>query len=167
MIKKPQYYCRRLAPQSKILDKIARLESICSRDVGRGIHPLVQATKGGLLGAARSIAEHSCPSVAIITGFFMPYGKPPCPENDGIVGCAFLAASLSELGIPIRIVTDSLCYLTVKTAVMAAGISRNIPLDIVAIGEVSVSEAMLKAYPQYSVTSLLEFWKSLASQYLI
>lgn len=147
MTKKPQY--------ERDLDKIARLESICSRDVGRGIDSLVKAAKGGLLGAARSIAEHPCPNVAIITGFFMPNGNPPCPETDGPIGCALLAVSLFEIGIPVRIVTDSLCFQTVKTALVAAGVSNDIPLDIVAVGEVREN--------QHSVTSLLEFWKSLPS----
>ncbi|MGB3653666.1 MAG: DUF4392 domain-containing protein [Rivularia sp. (in: cyanobacteria)] len=144
MTKKPQ--------SERDLDKIARLESICSRDVGRGIDSLAKAAKGGLLRASRSIAEHPCPSVAILTGFFMPYGNPPCPETDGPIGCALLAASLFEVGIPVRIVTDSLCFQTVKTAVIAAGY-HDIPIDIVAVG----------SDRQHSVTSLLEFWKSLAS----
>ena len=165
MIKKPQYVKRSSTggnrysrDERKTLDKIARLESICSQDVGRGIDSLVEAAKGGLLGAARSIAEHPHPNVAIITGFFMPNGNPPCPETDGPIGSALLAATLHELGIPVRIVTDSLCYQTVKTAVVAAGISKDIPndipLDIVAVGEVKEN--------QHSVASLLEFWKSSA-----
>ncbi|MBE9215313.1 DUF4392 domain-containing protein [Plectonema cf. radiosum LEGE 06105] len=143
------------AVEREILDKIADLESICSRDVGRGIQPLVKRAKGGLLGAARSIAEHDCPNVAIITGFFMPNGNPPCPETDGIIGCALLAASLLEVGIAVRIVTDSLCYQSVKTAIVAAGIFCNIPFDIVAVGKIREN--------QHSIASLLEFWKSLAS----
>ena len=99
MTKRPQY-------EPEILDKIARLESICSQDVGRGIDSLVEAAKGGLLGAARSIAEHSHPHVAVITGFFMPNGNPPRPETDGPTGCALLAASLVEVGISVRVVTD-------------------------------------------------------------
>jgi hypothetical protein len=148
MTQKPQ--CDRFT-----LDQIARLESICSRDVGRGIESLVKAAKGGLLGAARSIAEHSYPYVAIITGFFMPNGNPPCPETDGPIGCALLAAILVEVGIPVRIVTDSLCYQTVKTAVIETGVSSDIPFDIVNNGEVKEN--------QHCVTSLLEFWKSLPS----
>ncbi len=137
------------------LDKIARLESICSQDVGRGIDSLVKAAKGGLLGAARSIAEHPHPNVAIITGFFMPNGNPSCPETDGPIGSALLAATLHEVGISVRIVTDSLCAQTVKTAVIAADISSDIPFDIVAVGEAKEN--------QHSVASLLEFWESLPS----
>ena len=147
MTKRPQY-------EPEILDKIARLESICSQDVGRGIDSLVEAAKEGLLGAARSIAEHSHPHVAIVTGFFMPNGSPPRPETDGPTGCALLAASLIEVGISVRVVTDSLCYEAVKTAVIEAGISQHIPFDIVGVGKVKVN--------QYSVASLQEFWNTLA-----
>ncbi len=136
------------------LDKIARVETIFSQDVGRGIERLVKAAKGGLLGAARSIAEHNFPHVAIITGFFMPCGNPPSAETDGPIGCTLLAVSLFKLGIPVRIVTDSLCYLTVKTAVIAAGNYGDIPLDVIPVGNITES--------QYSVNSLLEYWKSLA-----
>ncbi len=137
------------------LDKIARLEGICSQDVGRGIDSLVKAAKGGLLGAARSIAEYPHPKVAIMTGFFMPKGNPPRPETDGPIGSALLAATLLEVGIPVRIITDSLCYQAVNIAMIAAGVSRDIPFDIVAVGEVKEN--------QHSVTSLLEFWETLAS----
>lgn len=162
MTKKPQGVKRNSTGGNRPLneaapdfDRITRLESICSQDVGRGIESLVKAAKGGLLGAARSIAEHPCPNVAIMTGFFMPYGNPPSPETDGPIGSALLAATLLEVGISVRIVTDSLCYQTVKTAVIAAGVSSKIPFDIVAVGEVKEN--------QHSVASLLEFWKSLAS----
>ncbi|MBV6624056.1 MAG: DUF4392 domain-containing protein [Rivularia sp. (in: Bacteria)] len=147
MTKKAQY-------ESETLDKISRLESICSRDVGRGIESLVRAAKGGLLRAAGSIAEHSHPNVAIITGFFMPYGNPPCPETDGPIGCALLAAGLLEVNIPVRIVTDALCYQTVKTALLAAGISQDIPFDVVNVGQVKGN--------QNSVTSVIEFWRTLS-----
>jgi hypothetical protein len=56
---------------------------------------------------ARSLAEHSSPHVAIITGFFMPYGNLPADETDGPIGCAQLAAGLHRVGIPVIIVTDS------------------------------------------------------------
>jgi len=85
---------KKLPYEREILDKIACLEDIFSQDVGRGIESLVAAAKGGLLGAARSIAEHPFPHVTIVTGFFMPSGNPPRPETDGPIGCALLAAGL-------------------------------------------------------------------------
>ncbi|KOP25965.1 hypothetical protein AMR41_11895 [Hapalosiphon sp. MRB220] len=136
----------------EIINKIAQLESICGQDVGRGIQPLVEATRGGLLKTARSIAEHPKPHVAIITGFFLPYGNPPAPETDGPIGCALLAAGLMRAGISVRIVTDSFCFRIVKIAVQAAGVTAEIPFDIVPI------EATKN---QQAVSSLLNLWEFL------
>ncbi len=137
----------------EIIDKIALLETICGQDVGRGIQPLVQAAKGGLLGSASSIAEHPSPHVAIITGFFLPHGKPPAPETDGPIGCALLAAGLYRVGVNVRIVTDSLCFRAVKMAVLAAGVPASVPFDIVPV-EVTAGNHQV-------VTSLLKIWESL------
>lgn len=136
------------------LDKIAQIETICGCDVGRGIEPLVQAARGGLLGTARSIAEHPSPHVAIMTGFFLPYGEPPAAETDGPVGCAQLAAAFLQVGVPVRIVTDSLCFNAVRSAVLAAGISPNIPFDVIPVDTASQNGD--------SVSSVLHFWESAA-----
>ena len=135
----------------EIIDKIAQLEAICGQDVGRGITALVQPAKGGLLGGARSLAEHSSPHVAIITGFFMPYGNPPAAETDGPIGCAQLAAGLHRVGIPVRIVTDSMCFQAVKIAVLAAGVPANVPFDIVPVADNSND----------AIASILNLWESL------
>jgi D-glutamate cyclase len=135
------------------LDKIARIEIMCGQDVGRGIQPLVHAAKGGLLAAARAIAEHPLPHVAIITGFFLPQANPPAAETDGPIGCAQLAAALTRIGIPVRIVTDSLCFHAVKIAAIAAGVSSSIIFDTIAVnGEEENKQA---------VASLLAVWESL------
>jgi D-glutamate cyclase len=142
----------------EILKKIAQIETICGTDVGRNIQPLVQAAKGGILGAARSLAEHPSPHVAIITGFFLPHNNPPAAETDGIVGCAQLAAGLNKLGIPVRIVTGSPCLTAVKSAVFATGISTEIAFDVVSVDVISVSES--PENPS-EVTSLLKLWESM------
>jgi hypothetical protein len=135
----------------EIIDKIAQLEAICGQDVGRGIRALVQAAKGGLFGSARSLAEHSSPHVAIITGFFMPYGNPPAAETDGPIGCAQLAAGLHRVGITVRIVTDSMCFHAVKVAVIAAGVPANVAFDIVPVADNSND----------AIASILNLWESL------
>lgn len=135
----------------KIIQKITQLETICGQDVGRGIHQLVQASKGGLLAAASSIAEHNKPHVAIITGFFLPHASPAAAETDGPVGCAQLATGLTLAGIPVRIVTDSLCFPTVQTAIVAAGISSQIVFDIIPT----------QSGGYHQVTSLLNRWETM------
>ncbi len=119
------------------LAKVAQIEAICSRDVGRGIDKLAQQTRGNLLAAARSIAEHPSPHIALITGFFIPHGTPPAAETDGPVGCAHLAAGLWRVGIPIRLVADSLCLNAVKQAAFAAGVPETVPLDVLSVDAVS------------------------------
>ncbi|NEO35236.1 MAG: DUF4392 domain-containing protein [Moorea sp. SIOASIH] len=136
----------------EVLTRIEKIENICGRDIGNGIEPLVEAAKGGLLGAARSIAEHPSPHVAIITGFFIPHGTPPAAENDGPIGCAHLAAGLLRVGIPVRLVTDPLCLNAVKVAARAAGIPAQIPFDVVPVDAGSAEDP--------SVSSIVNLWKS-------
>lgn len=136
----------------EVLTQIEQIESICGRDIGHGIEPLVEVAKGGLLGAARSIAEHPSPHVAIITGFFIPHGTPPAAENDGPIGCAHLAAGLQRAGVPVRLVTDPLCLNAVKTAAKAAGISGRVSFDIVPVDADSVEAP--------SVASIVNSWQS-------
>ncbi|MBO1347108.1 MAG: DUF4392 domain-containing protein [Hormoscilla sp. GUM202] len=141
-----------LENSEEVLIRIEQIENICGRDIGNGIEPLVQAAKGGLLGAARSIAEHPSPNVAIITGFFIPHGTPPAAENDGPIGCAHLAAGLLRVGIPVRLVTDNLCLNAVKVAARAAGIPAQIPCDVVPVDAASVEDP--------SVSSIVNSWQS-------
>lgn len=136
----------------EVLTGIEQIENICGRDVGHGIEPLVEAAKGGLLGAARSIAEHPSPHVAIITGFFIPHGTPPAAENDGPIGCAHLAAGLQRAGVPVRLVTDPLCLNAVKTAARAAGISTGVSFDVVPVDVASAEDP--------SIVSIVNSWHS-------
>ena len=145
MIIKPLY-------SQQIKDKISQIEAICGQDVGRGITPLVEAARGGLFRSASALAEHPSPHIAIITGFFMPYGNPPAAETDGPVGCAQLAAGLDRVGIPVRIVTDSLCFEAVKIAVFTAGVSANISFDIVPVDANNYNDL---------IASILNLWESL------
>ncbi|NEO53518.1 MAG: DUF4392 domain-containing protein [Okeania sp. SIO3B5] len=136
----------------EVLTRIEQIESICGRDIGNGIEPLVEAAKGGLLGAARSIAEHPSPHVAIMTGFFVPRATPPAAETDGPIGSAHLAAGLLRVGIPVRLVTDPLCLNAVKVAAQAAGISAQVPIDVVPVNAASVEDP--------SVASIVNAWQS-------
>lgn len=138
-----------------ILHKIAKIESVYERDIGnyvKSTEPLFPVARGGLLSAARSIAEHPSPHVAIITGFFIPHATPPSAETDGPIGSAHLAAGLTRVGVPVRLVTDPLCLNAVKSAARAAGIP-SIPIDIIPVeAENDVSDQ--------AVASVLDLWKN-------
>jgi len=141
-----------LENSQEVLIRIEQIENICGRDIGNGIEPLVQAAKGGLLGAARSIAEHPSPHVAIMTGFFVPHGTPPAAETDGPIGSAHLAAGLQRAGVPVRLVTDNLCLNAVKSAARAAEVSAQVPCDVVPIDAASAEDP--------SVASIMNLWQS-------
>jgi hypothetical protein len=132
------------------LAKISKIEKICSHDVGRGITPLADVLRGNLLKAAQSIVDHPLPHIAIITGFYVPKGTPPAAETDGPIGTAHLAAGLSKWGVPVRIVSDSLCMTAVKAAVRATGELKNIQFDEFPMGpDVNndiVTDAILKKW---------------------
>ena len=136
----------------EVLQRIEQIENICGRDVGNGIEPLVEAARGGTLSAARSIAEHPSPHVAIVTGFFVPRATPPAAETDGPIGCAHLAAGLQKAGIPVRLVTDPLCLNAVKVAARAAGISADVPCDVIPVDATGAEDP--------SVASIVNSWQT-------
>ncbi len=114
-------------PSAAAVDDI---EALIHQEVGRNIAGLFAATKGGLWHAAAALAKAHRPSVAIITGFYVPLGAPPAAETDGPLGAAMLAVALTRLGIPCRLVTDEPC----RTTCMAALYGTNAPLDVVPLG---------------------------------
>jgi hypothetical protein len=109
-------------------DRVDRIEALIHQEVGRNIDGLFAAAKGGLWRAASSLAGAS--SVGIITGFYVPLGTPPAAETDGPVGAAMLAAALTRVGVPCRLVTDEPCRATCSAALQG----MNVPLDVVALG---------------------------------
>lgn len=145
-------HSKTIALDPAIFTRIAQIEAICGRDIGHGIEPLVNAARGGLLGAARSIAEHPAPHVAIMTGFFIPHGNPPAAETDGPIGAAHLAVGLQRAGIPVRLVTDPLCLNAVKVAAFTAGVSPHTPFDVVPVD--------VQDQNHESVTTIIEAWQN-------
>lgn len=112
--------------------RINNLEYASARDVGRGIIALAEHCRGGLLSAAASIAFHQSPSIAIITGFYIPDAVPPAPETDGLTASAQLADGLNRAGVPVRFVTDSNCEMASRIALETAGIEHPI-IDLLAV----------------------------------
>lgn len=138
----------------KTLQQIGLLEKICGHDVGRGIKPLVKFATGGLLRAAHSLLEKRNLHVAIVTGFYLPHGTPPGAETDGPIGCVQLACSLARVGYRVRIVTDSLCFPTVKQAAIAIGIPRTVEFDIVPI----YTNLLAENSNEIAVRNLIKTW---------
>jgi D-glutamate cyclase len=99
--------------------KLAAIEALVCRDVGRRTQALIDASRGGLAAAADSLAKAQ--SVGLITGFFVPRDQVAAPETDGPVGTALLAASLVACGLPARIAVDSPCAEAVRAAVHETG----------------------------------------------
>jgi len=95
------------------------IEALVCRDLGRGTQALIDATRGELADAARSLAAAT--SIGLITGFFVPRDNVAAAETDGPPGTALLAASLAACGVPARIAVDSPCADAVRAAVGAAG----------------------------------------------
>jgi hypothetical protein len=105
--------------RSETEQRIAAIESLVCRDVGRKTGELIAASRGDLSAAAQSLAGAT--SVGLITGFFVPRGDVAAPETDGPVGTALLAAGLVACGLPTRIAVDTPCAEAVRVAVEAAG----------------------------------------------
>ena len=93
----------------RLVSSFDELERSIGRDVGRNISQLVDATRGQLERAARSISDHPHPKLAIVTGFFVPAATPAAAETDGPIGAVILAAGLEQFGIDVELVTDARC----------------------------------------------------------
>ena len=112
---------------------IDRIERLIQSDVGRNIGPLCDAARGGLWGAASSLAAAQPCRVGLITGFYVPRGRPPAAETDGPVGAALLARGLTMAGVSCRLATDEPCRHACEVALAAAGASE-VPVDVCAVG---------------------------------
>jgi hypothetical protein len=94
-------------------EKLAAILAAIQTDPGnRGLGKvpgdnLFSACTGDFAAACRSIADHPNPSLAVVTGFFIPTAAPPAHETDGALGAVFLARALSPLEMRSFIATDS------------------------------------------------------------
>ena len=122
-----------MSPRKSDADRIAAIEALVCRDVGRKTAELIAASAGELAAAGRSLGDAT--RVGLITGFFVPRGEVAAPETDGPVGTALLAVALAACGVPTRIAVDTPCAAAVRAAVDAAG-------GGVAVDEVGVDESL-------------------------
>ncbi|MGH8428872.1 MAG: glutamate cyclase domain-containing protein, partial [Solimonas sp.] len=128
--------------KSEAVRRIAGIEALVCRDVGRKTQELIAASAGGLLASAEALA--GARSVGLITGFFVPRGDVAAPETDGPVGAALLAAALAACGVPARIAVDTPCAAAVRVAIEASE------------GEVNVDEVGVT--DQAGIDRLIALW---------
>lgn len=110
--------------------RLAALRDLIQDDINqRGLKHdpaanLVDACADDFAAACRSLASAAQPAVAIVTGFFIPTGSPPCGETDGPLGAVFLARALVPLGVRVVLVTDGFCERALLAGLAACGRSE-------------------------------------------
>jgi hypothetical protein len=110
------------------------LRDLIQRDVGnRGLctdpeRNLINAFPDDFAAACRSLAEHPKPSLAVVTGFYIPTANPPAGETDGPLGALFLARALMPLGIPVTLVTDDFCMRALQAGLTECDLKDQVPL---------------------------------------
>ena len=114
--------------------RIDAIEALIHQDVGRHTAALFATARGGLFGAASALAAAPAPKVGLITGFYVPLGRPPAAETDGPAGAALLALFLTRVGVPCRVLTDAPCASACRAALDAAGLA-DVTLDVVAVDD--------------------------------
>jgi hypothetical protein len=133
------------------------LDAICAiiqEDAGnRGLRTdptdnLITACAGNFQRACRSLAETPRASVAIVTGFFIPHGQPPCGETDGPLGAVFLARALTPLGIRVVLASDAFCIPALEAGLRANGLGKTVAL------------VALPSVEQASDLSSTEYWQA-------
>jgi len=132
-----------MSPRTSEQDRrLAAIEALVCRDVGRKTQALIDANRGGLADAAASLATAS--RVGLITGFFVPRGDVAAPETDGPVGTALLAAALSACGVPARIAVDTPSVEAVRAAVRAT--EEDVTVDEIVLGQEGAIEELAKIW---------------------
>ena len=116
------------------MNKLNQLRDLIQNDIGkRGlrtdpVHNLVSACPDDFAAACKSLAEHPQPSLAVVTGFFIPTATPPAGETDGPLGALFLARALVPLGIPVTLITDDFCIRSLEVGLEECGLRDDVPL---------------------------------------
>jgi D-glutamate cyclase len=111
-----------------------QLREIIQHDIGnRGLRTdpkrnLINACPDDFASACHRLADHPSPSLAIVTGFFIPTATPPAGETDGPLGALYLARALVPLGIAVTLVTDDFCVRALTAGLAECGLSDRVPI---------------------------------------
>jgi hypothetical protein len=107
---------------------LTAIRDLIQEDIGkRGLatdspRNLLTACPNDFAAACRSIAGSPRPTVAVVTGFYIPHARPPCGETDGPLGAIFLARALGSLGILAALVTDEFCAHALRAGLNSCGL---------------------------------------------
>ncbi|MBI1916258.1 MAG: DUF4392 domain-containing protein [Planctomycetes bacterium] len=111
------------------------IRDLIQQDIGgRGLatdpaENLLTLTAGDFTSACRSIAgSPRQPSLAVVTGFWIPHGTPPAGETDGPLGALFLARALAPLGFRVVLATDAFCLKALEAGLRACGLEKQVHL---------------------------------------
>jgi hypothetical protein len=115
-------------------EMLTGIRDLIQRDVNRrglATDPtsnLLTACAGDFADACRSLAATRDSAVAIVTGFFIPTGNPPCGETDGPLGALFLARALTPLGVRVALLTDDFCRRALAAGLRACELAAKVPV---------------------------------------
>jgi len=117
-----------------IRDKIHRMEEVINFPTSLISHRaylwenLPMVPYSNLTGAVLSLVERG-KKVLIITGFYIPAGKPPATETDGPPGTLILAEGLKSMGMEVSLLSDEYTLPTLKAGLDVLGLSeKELPL---------------------------------------
>jgi hypothetical protein len=137
--------------KNAVLDSIRDLIQHDVNQRGLAAHPtanLITACPDDFREACASLGRHPRPTLAIVTGFFIPMGQPPCGETDGPLGAVFLARALHPLGIHVVIATDEFCAKAVQAGVNRSGLRKEVSVVVLPTAE-EAGAMSISEYCQY------------------
>ena len=122
-----------MAPLASLLAQIEQLIRVDRAHRGLLSANNAHWRQGDLARAAHSLVERSG-TVAIITGFAVPFPDGPIAETDGPLGAALLGEVLHKLGHQVVLVTDDVCAAALRVAAAASGLPADcveaMPIDV-------------------------------------
>jgi len=137
-------------------ERLQRIRDLIQEDIGkRGLATdpeanLLTEYADDFAAACRSIAEVEEPTLAIVTGFFIPNAQ--LGETDGPLGALFLARALVPLDIHVMLVTDEFCLPALKAGLHACHLEMKVPLGTCSLplpGWLTHLVALERAGPNY------------------
>lgn len=91
--------------------------------------------------------------VGIVTGFFIRNAVPPSPGTDGLGGMAHLATALSNLGIPVTVISDAPCCKAVWA--VTTELPKDVAFEITSVSAASVKSLRALSEAERPITHII------------